>query len=75
MHWWNNKYGKNSLCAITQSRLRCGKNKYGLTHCIYLNCNHGFYRTALMGWVLSKPLETPTCPMCRKEFDPILIFL
>jgi hypothetical protein len=75
MQWWNKKYGKKSLCAITQTRLRPGKNKYGLTYCVYLNCKHGFYRSALMNWVLSNPIEIPTCPLCRKEFDPICVFI
>jgi hypothetical protein len=72
--WWSKKYGKNSICAITNTRLRPGKNKYGQNYSLYLPCNHGFYRSALVSWVLTKPHQTPTCPLCRREFDPIVVF-
>jgi hypothetical protein len=72
--WWKTKYGKNSLCGITRSRLRAGKNKNGLSHVVFLNCKHGFYRNALSAWVLTKPHQDPTCPLCRKEFDPLKAF-
>lgn len=72
--WWGNKYGKERVCAITNTRLRPGKNKYGQKYSIFLSCKHGFYRSALMAWVLSRPEEIPTCPLCRKHFDPLIVF-
>lgn len=72
--WWANKYGKGRICAITNTRLRPGKNKYGQRYAIFLSCRHGFNRKALMSWVLARPAETPTCPLCRKGFDPLLVF-
>lgn len=73
MHWWNRKkYG--CICPITHTRLRHGTNKYGLSYSVFLKCNHGFNRRALAFWVLSNHLETPTCPMCRREFDFLIPF-
>ena len=71
--WWNKKYGKDSICAITQTRLRPGRNKYGQKRSIFLGCHHGFNRVALQDWIVSS-IE-PTCPLCRKEFDPIIAFI
>lgn len=73
--WWDKKYGKNSICSITKTRLRPGKNKHGQSYSVYLNCGHGFYRSALTKWVLANPLEIPTCPSCRKYFDPLIVFI
>ncbi len=70
--WWNEKYGKNSICAITQMRLRPGKNRNGMSYSIFLDCKHGFYRSALLNWIVSRPYEEPTCPLCRTSFDPIV---
>lgn len=75
MVWWNKKYGKNSICSISKSRLRSGKNKHGLSYSVFLNCNHGFYRSALTNWVLANPEEYPRCPLCRKYFDPLIVFI
>lgn len=74
--WWNHKkYGKDSICPITRVRLRSGKNKQGVSYTIFLPCKHGFVRSALIQWVGSQNGELPPCPMCRKEFDPIIVFL
>lgn len=73
--WWSKKYGKNSICAITNTRLRPGKNKNKLSYSLFLPCKHGFYRSAILQWVLAKPTEIPTCPLCRMEFDPLLVFM
>lgn len=73
--WWAKKYGKNSICAITNTRLRPGKNKNNLPYSIFLPCKHGFYRSAMLQWVLAKPNEIPTCPLCRREFDPLSVFV
>lgn len=74
-YWWNKKYGKDKICGITHIRLRSGYNKKGLTHVIFLNCKHGFYRSALKNWVETFAYKTtyPTCPLCREQFDPILV--
>ncbi len=73
-YWWNKKYGKNSICGITQSRLRPGKNYYGSSYVLKLPCKHTFYRSALQKWILTHPTVLPTCPLCRKIFDPLLTF-
>jgi hypothetical protein len=73
MPWWNKKYGKDSICAITHSRLRPGKNSDGLSYCIFLPCKHGFYRSAITNLVISNSEEILKCPLCRQEFDPILV--
>lgn len=75
MPWWNKKYGKHSICAITQSRLRPGKNSDGLSYCIFLPCKHGFYRSAITNLVISTSQEILKCPLCRHEFDPILVLI
>lgn len=62
--WWSKKYGKDSFCGITHSRLRPGKNSKGEKYCTFLRCGHGFYTSALMEW-FSKSIKEPTCPMCR----------
>ena len=73
--WWTKKYGKGKICAITNMRLRPGKNKYNQPYSIFLGCKHGFYRSALMSWVLTKPDISPTCPLCRQAFDPLVVFV
>ncbi len=74
MPWWNRKkYG--GVCPITQTRLRHGKNKYGLSYSVFLSCKHGFNRRALMMWVLSNHMSVSRCPICRKEFDSLLPLL
>ena len=70
--WWNKKYGKTKICGITMSRLRAGKDKQGLSYCVFLPCEHGFYRKAIAEWVSQ---DKNTCPMCRKQFDPIIIVI
>lgn len=74
--WWNSKYGKNKVCGITFSRLRPGKSRDGMKYCLFLPCNHGFFRSAIAEWVHKFCLEgrIPTCPMCRQEFDPMILF-
>jgi hypothetical protein len=89
MIWWNKKYGRDKICPINRTRLRPGKNKYGLSHTLFLPCQHGFCRSALIKWVsvavetknlsqLSNPdspsLSRPSCPLCRKLFNPWLVF-
>jgi len=69
--WWNKKYGREALCAITKTRLRPGKNKKGLSYAIYLPCQHGFCRSALVKWVLQ---NKNTCPLCRAEFQEYKVF-
>lgn len=75
MKWWNKKYGRNSICGITHSRLRPGKNKHGESHSVYLDCKHGFYRSVLKLWVLTKPGAYSTCPICRRKFDSLKAFI
>lgn len=71
--WWNKKYGKESICAITQCRLRPGKNKQKQSYVIFLECGHGFYRSVLTQMVSVK--SNPNCPLCRKPFDPVIVLL
>lgn len=66
MQWWDKKYGKESICAITHNRLRPGKNKKGYPRSVFLECKHGFNRKALENWVLKSGKST--CPLCRKYF-------
>lgn len=63
--FWSKKWGKDKICPITQSRLRPGKNKYGIPYIIELGCGHKFYRMALLKW--SSIQQVPKCPVCRKE--------
>ena len=72
--FWSKKWGKDKLCGITLSRLRPGKNKLGYKHSIYLSCNHGFYRKPLIKWIIECDIKNPTCPTCRKIFNPIICF-
>lgn len=67
-------------CPISLKKLKRGKDRYGLTKTIYLNCNengiyHCFRRDALKRWVLLNPTEIPKCPVCRKHFDPLQVFI
>lgn len=61
--YWDKKYGKNAICPITHSRLRPGKNKDGIPYIITSNCNHTFYRKALIEWMKNHN----TCPVCRSN--------
>ena len=63
--FWDKKYGKNAICAITMSRLRPGKNRKGDSYVIKLKkCKHSFYRKAFEKWKNTHN----TCPVCRQEF-------
>ena len=70
--WWDKKYGKQSICGITQTRLRPGINKQGKTYTIRLKCKHTFYRSALQKWGNSFQTYVP-CPLCRKKFNKYII--
>ncbi len=63
--FWDKKFGKDAICPITHTRLRPGKNKYGLSHVITIDCNHSFYRKALLEWYRTNE----TCPVCRKKMN------
>jgi hypothetical protein len=63
--WWNKKWGKDNLCALTQSRLRPGKNKIGISHCIKIECGHMFYTKPLIVWLENNS----TCPVCRFQIS------
>ena len=67
--FWKHKWSANNICPITHSRLRPGKNKHGIHHTIRLDCNHRFYRNALIIWILSN--NSPTCPICRQQITSI----
>lgn len=69
MPWWNKKYGKEAICAITRTRLRPGRNKLGKKYSVFLSCGHGFCRTALLKMYLTT--ADNRCPLCRKIFDVI----
>ena len=62
--WWNKKWGKNSVCAITHTRLRPGVDKDGLPYVISLSCGHFFYRKVINAWYVKS--SDPSCPICRK---------
>jgi hypothetical protein len=66
--YWDKKYGKKSTCPITHSRLRPGKNKDGISYIITIDCNHTFYRKALIEWYK----VNKTCPVCRTKFKLVL---
>lgn len=70
--YWKKKW-ENQFCGVTKTRLRPGKNKNMLSYTVFLNCGHGFYRTVLKEWVKTCPSYIPTCPLCRKMFDPNII--
>jgi len=72
--FWSKKWGRNKNCGITQSRLRPGKNKYGLSYTLKLPCDHYFYRSAIFKWMFTVFPMNPTCPLCRKQFDVRIIF-
>ena len=62
--FWDKKYGKESICAITLTRLRPGRNKKGETYIIKLKkCKHLFYRSALLLWYK----KDERCPVCRQK--------
>ena len=64
-YWWNKKYGKDSICGITHSRLRPGKSIEGFTHVYTLPCSHTFYSKALIKWLN----VSFSCPVCRRQFN------
>ena len=60
--FWDKKYGRDAMCAITLTRLRPGKNKKGESYVIALTgCKHAFYRSAFEEWKRCHD----TCPVCR----------
>lgn len=67
--FWEKRW-KNKTCGISMSRLRPGKNKYGESYSVFLDCTHGFYRNVLIEWIKNCPTNQPTCPMCRTSFKP-----
>lgn len=69
--WWDKKYGKNNICAITRTRLRPGKNKLGYPYSFFLYCGHGFVRTALINMIKRQEYR---CPLCRKNFNPNFLY-
>lgn len=66
--FWKKRW-KDKTCGITQSRLRPGKNRNGISYSIFLGCSHGFYRSVLIEWIKNCPTDIPTCPICRNKFD------
>jgi hypothetical protein len=68
--FWDKRYGKDALCPITHTRLRPGINKHGLPYIITIDCNHSFYRQALLEWYKTKD----TCPVCRKTIQILKYF-
>ena len=63
--WYLKKWGKDKICWITQSRLRPGKDKFGIPYSTKLECGHTFYTKPLVEW----SYKNSTCPMCRKPFS------
>ena len=69
--FWAKKW--NQPCGITHSRLRPGRNKNGVSYSVFLDCSHGFYRSVLIEWIKNFSMSLPTCPICRKKFDPLSV--
>lgn len=65
--FWKKKWGKDSICPITHTRLRPGNNKHGVPYTICLPCKHRYVRSALIEWAKSS-LTNPNCPLCRQKF-------
>lgn len=63
--WYFKKWGKDKICGITQTRLRPGKDKYGIPYVVKLSCSHSFYTNALFEW----SINNSTCPNCREPFN------
>jgi hypothetical protein len=63
--WYFKKWGKDKICGITQSRLRQGKDKFGISYTTKLECGHSFYTKPLIEW----SYKNSTCPMCRIHFN------
>ena len=72
--WWN-KFGKNEICGITQTRLRPGKYKNNKNRVIFLECKHGFYVRPLLIWIKNDMHIFPTCPNCRRVIDTSILKL
>ena len=66
--WWDKKYGKDRICAITRTRLRPGKNKDGMSRTVFLPCKHGFKRYALIQMIAANETDFLSCPLCRKRY-------
>jgi hypothetical protein len=69
--FWYKKW-KDQQCGITHGRLRPGKNKNGESYSVFLNCNHGFYRSVILEWAKSCFPKNATCPICRRIFHVFL---
>ena len=65
--FWKKKWG-DKYCGITHGRLRPGKNKRGISYSVFLNCNHGFYRSVILEWAMTCYPNDATCPVCRCVF-------
>ena len=61
--FWEKNW-KDKTCGISYTRLRPGKNKFGLSYSVFLKCKHGFYRKVLIEWIKNCPSENLTCPIC-----------
>ena len=67
--YWKKRW-EEQVCGITKTRLRPRKNKDGLSYTVFLDCNHGLYRSPLKEWIKICPTYVPTCPICRTMFNP-----
>lgn len=74
--WWDKKWGKEQICSINHTRLKCGINKIGIPYTIDLPCNHRFSSKGILEW-MNKNQNSNSCPLCRQEFnlEDILIFV
>jgi hypothetical protein len=72
--FWNKKWGKESLCGITHSRLRPGGYSDGTPRCIFLECSHGFYIKPLFEWIREKGRENAKCPLCRLPINTLYLY-
>ena len=67
--WWDKKWGNESICGITLTRLRPGMNANNQSKAVFLPCGHGFVRNALKDWCKKQG----NCPICRKKIPNYLL--
>ena len=66
--FWNKKWGKEELCPITYTRLKCGYNKHGYPNTCVLNCKHRYNFVGICKWLAKGNL---LCPLCKTSVESI----
>lgn len=72
--FWNKKWGKQSICGITHTRLRPGAYEDSTPRCLFLQCGHGFYTRPLFEWIKTKGENNSVCPLCRMKIDLFTLY-